>query len=229
MIWLGGSTFSNNPPFPDPSQAPLNFTMSELFRTQVQESGSPSSYMASGEPGVSSQDGRPSMVNATFNGRRLSASNALSAHSARSPVSNDISPYTVTTKESLKGGGTAAVETPPSTTYSSESMLSALTMNSFHTQYVASKANPADAPSRGIYPSTSLLLPPITLPSYLDRFLIDSQLPYTPTEQRMRREGRYPAAITKCIDDSNERAQANIRFHTRCVQESVPYWPIWDD
>lgn len=167
MIWLGGSTFSNNPPFPDPSQAPLNFTMSELFRTQVQESGSPSSYMASGEPGVSSQDGRPSMVNATFNGRRLSASNALSAHSARSPVSNDISPYTVTTKESLKGGGTAAVETPPSTTYSSESMLSALTMNSLtrsiHNTLRAKPTQLTHHPEASIHPHPFFSHPSLSL------------------------------------------------------------------
>jgi hypothetical protein len=77
--------------------------------------------------------------------------------------------------------------------------------HSIHTTYVRSEHNPADSPSRGIYPPEHLLLPPIQLPPELDRFLMDSQSPYSPTEQRLRREGRYPKAIAKRIDDSNKR------------------------
>lgn len=62
---------------------------------------------------------------------------------------------------------------------------------SFHTTYVASASNPADAPSRGIYPSTQLLLPPIELPESLNNLLIDSQLPVTPLEQRARDAKRH--------------------------------------
>lgn len=58
----------------------------------------------------------------------------------------------------------------------------------FHTAYVPTKSNPADGPSRAIYPPTHLLLPPITLPEALEPFLVDSQLPLTPTEVRLRRE-----------------------------------------
>ena len=56
-------------------------------------------------------------------------------------------------------------------------------LHSFHSAYIASQCNPADGPSRGIYPPRTQLLPPIILPAELSPFLIDAQLPPTPTEQ----------------------------------------------
>lgn len=47
---------------------------------------------------------------------------------------------------------------------------------SFHLQYVPSADNPADDPSRGIFPPQHLLLPPITLPDDLSHFLLDANL-----------------------------------------------------
>jgi hypothetical protein len=44
---------------------------------------------------------------------------------------------------------------------------------SFHPFYVESKLNPADAPSRGIYRDTNLLLPAIVIPVELRRFISD--------------------------------------------------------
>ena len=41
-----------------------------------------------------------------------------------------------------------------------------------HTQYVRSTSNPADGPSRGIFPSPSKLLPPIDLPPELKPFIL---------------------------------------------------------
>lgn len=81
---------------------------------------------------------------------------------------------------------------------------------SFHTIYVASKLNPADAPSRGIYPSDTLLLPHVTLPSELDGLLVDSTSPYTPTELRLYREGRYPKAMEKIIDATSRRDKEGL-------------------
>lgn len=49
--------------------------------------------------------------------------------------------------------------------------------HSLHTIYVQRKFNPADGPLRGIYLSLTLLLPPISLPLGLEKFLIDSQEP----------------------------------------------------
>jgi len=54
--------------------------------------------------------------------------------------------------------------------------------HNFHSAYVSTTTNPADGPSQGILPPTSLLLPPVPMPSCLDRFLIDTQEPYSPTE-----------------------------------------------
>ena len=71
---------------------------------------------------------------------------------------------------------------------------------SIHSAYVPSKSNPADPPSRGIYPPIDLLLPSINLPADLDRFIVDATLPYTPTEIRLFREGRYPLSLSKRID-----------------------------
>ncbi|KAL7282059.1 hypothetical protein ACG7TL_003527 [Trametes sanguinea] len=47
------------------------------------------------------------------------------------------------------------------------------------TRYVQSAVNPADGPSRGIYPSSTLLLPPIPIPAELRPFIIDFDAPPT--------------------------------------------------
>ena len=70
---------------------------------------------------------------------------------------------------------------------------------SIHSAYVPSQSNPADPPSRGVYPPTELLLPEVQLPADLDRFIVDSTLPFTPTEIRLFREGRYSAVGAKRI------------------------------
>jgi len=46
-----------------------------------------------------------------------------------------------------------------------------------HTRYVASEDNPADGPSRGIYPPLNLLLPPILLPVKIHPYVIDFNHP----------------------------------------------------
>jgi hypothetical protein len=54
-----------------------------------------------------------------------------------------------------------------------------------HPTYVHSASNPADKPSRGIYPPRSLLLPPLELDPTLHRFLIDATEPWSPLELRL--------------------------------------------
>ena len=71
---------------------------------------------------------------------------------------------------------------------------------SIHSAYVPSEDNPADPPSRGLYPPVELLLPEIQLPTDLHRFIIDATLPYSPTEIRLFRENRYPPSIADRID-----------------------------
>lgn len=48
--------------------------------------------------------------------------------------------------------------------------------SSFHLCYVPSRDNPADGPSRGIFPPISLLLPPVPLPAELVRLIYDADL-----------------------------------------------------
>ncbi|SJL14249.1 uncharacterized protein ARMOST_17705 [Armillaria ostoyae] len=51
-----------------------------------------------------------------------------------------------------------------------------------HTRYVTSAVNPADDPSRGIYPSMALLLPPISIPDDLLPFIVNFDDQITPSE-----------------------------------------------
>ena len=71
-----------------------------------------------------------------------------------------------------------------------------------HTAYIPSRTNPADPPSRGLYPPVELLLPEIQLPADLNRFIVDSTHPYTPTEIQLFREGRYPPALAFRIEQA---------------------------
>lgn len=73
--------------------------------------------------------------------------------------------------------------------------------------YVPSKSNPADGPSHAIYPPTNLLLPTVKLPQLLEPFLIDSQLPFTPTELRFHRQGKYPSPLTKLQDTTDGHSE----------------------
>jgi hypothetical protein len=54
----------------------------------------------------------------------------------------------------------------------------------FHTRYVRSRANPADGPSRGDYGSTSLLLPPLSIPVELAKYIVsyDAAISETPAK-----------------------------------------------
>jgi hypothetical protein len=73
---------------------------------------------------------------------------------------------------------------------------------SIHSAYIPSKDNPADPPSRGIYPPIECLLPEIQLPDDLGRFLVDATFPYSATEIRLFRENRYPPLLADRIDRS---------------------------
>ena len=70
---------------------------------------------------------------------------------------------------------------------------------SIHSAFVPSESNQADAPSRGIFPPVDFLLPEVQLPPGLDRFIVDASLPFTPSEIRLYREGRYPPTVAKHI------------------------------
>lgn len=77
-----------------------------------------------------------------------------------------------------------------------------------HTEYVPSKDNPADGPSRGIYPPQQLLLPRIPIPAPLLPFIVDAADDLTPTELRLQREGAYTRPANKIIDRVRVRQEA---------------------
>jgi hypothetical protein len=51
-----------------------------------------------------------------------------------------------------------------------------------HTRYIPSRLNPADKPSRGVYPPLALLLPPVDIPADLEPFICDFDDPITAAE-----------------------------------------------
>ena len=82
-----------------------------------------------------------------------------------------------------------------------------------HSRYVASKLNPADDPSRGIYSSRSLLLPPIPIPSQLQPFLVDFDTQPQLSEQQASKDGtfRIPLPKPERSHPTNEHLIANTR------------------
>ena len=80
-----------------------------------------------------------------------------------------------------------------------------------HSWYVASKQNPADNPSRGIYPSDTLLLPPIPIPAELWPFLCDFNDQPRLTEQQANKHEPLHQPLpkpTRSLPDG-ERYKAN--------------------
>ena len=61
----------------------------------------------------------------------------------------------------------------------------------FHTRYVPSRLNPADGPSRGLYPPLSHLLPPIPISHELQPFLVDFDTKPLVCEQQAGRDGSF--------------------------------------
>ena len=83
---------------------------------------------------------------------------------------------------------------------------------SVHAMFVPSGHNPADGPSRGIYPPAELLLPPVAVPQHLQRFLVDCTSPLTSAELRALQEGRYTNPATKLIDRIKRKQEVDQRL-----------------
>lgn len=69
----------------------------------------------------------------------------------------------------------------------------------FHTYYVPSGRNPADGPSRGLFPHTSLLLPAIDIPEELREFIISFDEPRTSAELRLIKSGTAAVPLPKPV------------------------------
>lgn len=72
---------------------------------------------------------------------------------------------------------------------------------SFHLQYVPSADNPADDPSRGIFPPRRFLLPPIALPGDLCQFLVDVE---PSTESDRPRVFDTQQSVDEVVDTEND-------------------------
>ena len=86
-----------------------------------------------------------------------------------------------------------------------------MTESSFHTAYVRTASNPADAPSRGIYPSASLLLQLIPLPLEFEQFIVDSQLPFTPAKYQAHEKGLYSNAAMRWFDNTHQGDSSHMK------------------
>jgi len=82
---------------------------------------------------------------------------------------------------------------------------------SFHTRYVTSGSNPADGPSRGIYPPTRLLLPPIEIPAELRPFILNFDHPPLASEIRIHETRLSQRALPKirCPQQTGQAAEVN--------------------
>lgn len=97
------------------------------------------------------------------------------------------------------------------------------------TRYVQSAANPADGPSRGVYPSNALLLPPVSLPAVLRGFIVDFDAPLTHDEAREQAQGRIPQAEPKA-PYSREEAKRRL-WRNEDLDDIDPHWraSFWYD
>lgn len=74
-----------------------------------------------------------------------------------------------------------------------------------HSRYIPSKENPADHPSRGIYPPKHLLLPAITIPDEIKSFVIDYDQPRQPAEINASRNRTESHPLPKPAKDLIQR------------------------
>jgi hypothetical protein len=87
--------------------------------------------------------------------------------------------------------------------------------------YVPSEDNPADGPSRGIYPPEELLLDPISLPPGLSQFLIDATMPLSDLESQLLRQGCYPKPAAKVLAAVRDRHRQQEQHQSELFREQL--------
>jgi hypothetical protein len=78
---------------------------------------------------------------------------------------------------------------------------------SFHPTYVASKENPADDPSRGVYGSTKDLLPELPIPAALKPFIVDPFIASTDPRKYSTDEIQSIAPDTSALNSLNDTVE----------------------
>ena len=163
--WTGGSPSCNGPLLVDPFLPPSNCLTLVHSLMQALALELPSSSWAGGEPGGSSQDGKPCIYNEISDGQKLLALNVWYTTSMTLAMLEGTLPSTETTREWLRVGGMVEVTTVLSTKSVNKvfqwihSIIGIVNPHvSFHTVYIPSGSKPVDGPSRGVYPPISQLI-----------------------------------------------------------------------
>ena len=117
-----------------------------------------------------------------------------------------------------------------------EHLQQSATKSSCHTAYVRTTSNPADTPSRGIYPPAPLLLQLIPLPSELEQFIIDLQLPFTPARYWSCEEGLYSDAAARWFNNTHQGDSSFMKWcdsycdsqhNSYAFRTTPPFIKIW--
>lgn len=82
-----------------------------------------------------------------------------------------------------------------------------------HPRYIASAGNPADNPSRGVFPPYSLLLPPISIPEQLRQLIVDFDAPITGSSPPTQ----WSSALRKNLRPTEYHSQSEFN---RCFERS---------
>jgi len=83
------------------------------------------------------------------------------------------------------------------------------------TRYVNTASNPADDPSRGVYPPKHLLLPPVKLPDEITPFVVNFDAPLQPSEQDPSRGLPAEPKTKQPLAERHRRQQANENADTQ--------------
>lgn len=98
---------------------------------------------------------------------------------------------------------------------------------SIFTAYVPTDHNPADKPSRGIYPALSLLLPPCSLPRALHGLVIDYDA--VPSSSSLPASSSSPCGAGKPRLQREDRAARQSFNKERFLDDLASFTPDWDD
>ena len=95
------------------------------------------------------------------------------------------------------------------------------------TRYINTTQNPADSPSRGIYPPEHLLLWPIKLPAEIRRFIVNYDSPLRPDKSTAAEDSPPEPKSALPLAEHHRRRQAN--HDTDDKSEAATQMPLFAD